>query len=398
MRLSSRSAASSNPEEIEKRYPRIHQGRTRAHAMRNSSATRSRKPIWKSYSDYGQKPVRSLRRLLPMPGSKTRTSRTPDTGQLLNREFAQPGIDQDREARRDCQPKGLPQRSRQVLAAVGGPRTAARTRPGPAMKRFARVIEKRIFSQVEDLLPVYLVRLKKGRRDRKRSTANLSSAWSGAVYTERQVSPARRMVHAGENKPAEEADARVAMHIVDRRLKSGQQEPRETASVSFASCQGVGSGCRQEILAGPRHQGCPGRRRGQPSPLDGMNETAPFRRERRQPATWCFPVTRSSSKATYFLVSGEGSGRGSDPGEGDGEDAFRFVLSRDEFVDLFLDDLELPDLAKRKLAEAESEGLRRAGYATSGSPANISVSRTVRLALARRVALRRPRPETIAET
>jgi uncharacterized sporulation protein YeaH/YhbH (DUF444 family) len=32
------------------------------------------------------------------------------------------------------------------------------------------------------------------------------------------------------------------------------------------------------------------------------------------------------------------------------------VLSRDEFVDLFLDDLELPDLAKRKLAEAESEG------------------------------------------
>ncbi len=73
------------------------------------------------------------------------------------------------------------------------------------------------------------------------------------------------------------------------------------------------------------------------------------------------------------------------------------MLSRDEFVDLFLDDLELPDLAKRKLAEAEGEGIRRAGYATSGSPANISVGRTVRLALARRVALRRPRPEQIAE-
>ena len=86
----------------------------------------------------------------------------------------------------------------------------------------------------------------------------------------------------------------------------------------------------------------------------------------------------------------------SGPGEGDSEDAFRFVLSRDEFVDLFLDDLELPDLAKRKLAEAESEGIRRAGYATSGSPANISISRTVSRALARRVALRRPRPEEIA--
>jgi uncharacterized sporulation protein YeaH/YhbH (DUF444 family) len=95
--------------------------------------------------------------------------------------------------------------------------------------------------------------------------------------------------------------------------------------------------------------------------------------------------------------SGEGSRKPTGAGEGDSEDAFRFVLSRDEFVDLFLDDLELPDLAKRKLAEAESEGLQRAGYSTSGSPANISVSRTVRLALARRVALRRPRPETIAQ-
>jgi uncharacterized protein len=62
---------------------------------------------------------------------------------------------------------------------------------------------------------------------------------------------------------------------------------------------------------------------------------------------------------------------------------------------LFLDDLELPDLAKRRVAEAEHEGLRRAGYTVSGSPANISVSRTMRLALARRVALRRPAPQTI---
>ena len=30
-----------------------------------------------------------------------------------------------------------------------------------------------------------------------------------------------------------------------------------------------------------------------------------------------------------------------------GEDDFRFALSQDEFVDLFLEDLELPDLAKR---------------------------------------------------
>jgi uncharacterized protein len=115
-------------------------------------------------------------------------------------------------------------------------------------------------------------------------------------------------------------------------------------------------------------------------------------------AAWCFPETRNSSKVACFRVRVRAAeDKASDPGEGDSEDAFRFVLSRDEFVDLFLDDLELPDLAKRKLAEAESERLRRAGYSTSGSPANISLSRTVQLAMARRIALRRPRPETIAQ-
>jgi len=38
---------------------------------------------------------------------------------------------------------------------------------------------------------------------------------------------------------------------------------------------------------------------------------------------------------------------------------------------------------------------RRAGYTVSGSPANIAVNRTMRLALQRRVALHRPRPEAI---
>jgi uncharacterized sporulation protein YeaH/YhbH (DUF444 family) len=130
-------------------------------------------------------------------------------------------------------------------------------------------------------------------------------------------------------------------------------------------------------------------------PLDGMNEPR-FRREGGT-RDMVLPGNKKFVEGDMLPRSGEGRGKASEPGQGDGEDAFRFVLSRDEFVDLFLDDLELPDLAKRKVAEAESEGLHRAGYATSGSPANISVSRTVRLALARRVALRRPRPETIAQ-
>ena len=131
-------------------------------------------------------------------------------------------------------------------------------------------------------------------------------------------------------------------------------------------------------------------------PLDGMHEPR-FRREGGT-RDRVFPGNKKFVEGDILpRPDGGRGGRGSQPGEGDSEDDFRFVLSRDEFVDLFLDDLELPDLAKRKLAEAESHGLQRAGYSTSGSPANISISRTVQLALARRVALRRPRPETIAQ-
>jgi uncharacterized sporulation protein YeaH/YhbH (DUF444 family) len=106
------------------------------------------------------------------------------------------------------------------------------------------------------------------------------------------------------------------------------------------------------------------------------------------------PGNRKFAEGDLLPRSGEG-GANSQSGAGDGEDAFRFVLSREEFLDLFLDDLELPDLAKRRLAEVEHEGVRRAGYAVSGSPVNIAVTRTMRLAMARRIALRRPSPRTI---
>jgi uncharacterized sporulation protein YeaH/YhbH (DUF444 family) len=183
------------------------------------------------------------------------------------------------------------------------------------------------------------------------------------------------------------------MHIVDRRLNPGSKSlenrqrflRRAKALVQGAVKKSTEGRDIKDVLEGGEVG----------IPLEGMSEPR-FRREGGT-RDMVLPGNKKFVEGDILPRSGEGRGRPTEPGEGDGEDAFRFVLSRDEFVDLFLDDLELPDLAKRKLAEAESEGLQRAGYATSGSPANISVSRTVRLAMARRVALRRPRPETIEQ-
>jgi uncharacterized sporulation protein YeaH/YhbH (DUF444 family) len=51
---------------------------------------------------------------------------------------------------------------------------------------------------------------------------------------------------------------------------------------------------------------------------------------------------------TCFSVRVRAAEKASDPGEGDSDDAFRFVLRRDEFVDLFLDALELPEMTFAK--------------------------------------------------
>ena len=94
---------------------------------------------------------------------------------------------------------------------------------------------------------------------------------------------------------------------------------------------------------------------------------------------------------------GGGSGGAEGSASGEGEDDFRFVLSQDEYLNLFFDDLELPDLAKKQLASTESFSLHRAGYSVSGSPTSLSLSRTMRNSLSRRVALGRPDQDDVRE-
>lgn len=89
---------------------------------------------------------------------------------------------------------------------------------------------------------------------------------------------------------------------------------------------------------------------------------------------------------------GGGSGAGD---SGDGEDEFNFVLSREEFLELFLEDLELPDMAKRQVLGVEEQIPRRAGYRSYGSPSALSISRTMRNSLSRRIALKRPTQDEI---
>lgn len=87
---------------------------------------------------------------------------------------------------------------------------------------------------------------------------------------------------------------------------------------------------------------------------------------------------------------GGGSGQGKAGRGGVGEDDFVFELSREEFMDLLFEDLELPNLVRNQLLGTTEFKTIRAGYSTTGAPSNIDVVRSLRGAIARRTALGAP--------
>ncbi len=93
--------------------------------------------------------------------------------------------------------------------------------------------------------------------------------------------------------------------------------------------------------------------------------------------------------------AGEGGKKASDDGEG--EDAFTFALTRDEFLDIYFEDLELPDLVQKDLKEIKSFQYQRAGFSRTGTPNQISIRRTIRNSFGRRLALGRPKASEVEE-
>ncbi len=87
-------------------------------------------------------------------------------------------------------------------------------------------------------------------------------------------------------------------------------------------------------------------------------------------------------------AGGQGPGQASQ--DGAELDEFLFTLTKDEFLDIFFDELALPNLVKQQLAHVEQTRRVRAGYTQSGVPANINLPRTMRGAASRRIAVGGP--------
>jgi uncharacterized sporulation protein YeaH/YhbH (DUF444 family) len=88
--------------------------------------------------------------------------------------------------------------------------------------------------------------------------------------------------------------------------------------------------------------------------------------------------------------AGGGGGKGQASNEGESLDDFVFTLTKDEFLDIFFDEMALPNLVKHQLAQIEQYKRTRAGFVQTGVPTNVNLTRTMRGAAGRRVAIGGP--------
>lgn len=85
---------------------------------------------------------------------------------------------------------------------------------------------------------------------------------------------------------------------------------------------------------------------------------------------------------------GNGGGRGrkgsNDPSVG--EDEFTITISKDEFMDFFFSDLELPDMVKKHLNSMVDFKQKRAGFTNVGNPSRLNVVKSFKNSMTRRMA------------
>jgi hypothetical protein len=94
---------------------------------------------------------------------------------------------------------------------------------------------------------------------------------------------------------------------------------------------------------------------------------------------------------------GQGNGNGEASNSGEGEDDFVFSISKDEYLNLLFEDLELPHLEKNQLDKLVDFKIVRSGYCAEGTAANIDIVKSLQGSIARRIAMTSNKRKILAE-
>ena len=101
------------------------------------------------------------------------------------------------------------------------------------------------------------------------------------------------------------------------------------------------------------------------------------------------PGNKEFTEGDKIKKPDDGKGKGGRKGSNDpatSEDDFTISISREEFLDYFFQDLELPDMVKKHLDSIVDFKQKRAGYSNQGTPNRLNVVRSYKNSMARRMA------------
>ena len=175
------------------------------------------KAYLESYSDYGQN---LFDRYVAYADAwiEDQDYKDPDTGQLMNRELLNQELSKIEKPAGIANPKDF--RNEVVKFALRARANNAGRNPSwTSYEKLREVIERRMFSQVEDLLPVISFGTQEGYRDREEAR-RFPRAHGVARLYRAAGSPAGRVVYAGQQgrvgRPRSALEVRL-MNIVDRR-------------------------------------------------------------------------------------------------------------------------------------------------------------------------------------
>lgn len=103
-----------------------------------------------------------------------------------------------------------------------------------------------------------------------------------------------------------------------------------------------------------------------------------------------FPGNKNKSIGDKIYRPEEGEGQGTEGSEeGEGTDDFTFTLTKEEFLDLYFNDMCLPDFIKESLKGSTKTKWKRTGYSKDGIPPRLDLVKTLKQGMARRIATKK---------
>jgi len=107
------------------------------------------------------------------------------------------------------------------------------------------------------------------------------------------------------------------------------------------------------------------------------------------------PGNKEYSAGDRIRKDNSSSGRGTGgSNSGGGEDEFSFVLSEEEFIEIYFSEMALPNFIKQSLKDTKKYKLVRSGYSKDGIPPRLDLLKTFKQAIARKVAAKAHKEET----